>query len=40
VSVPEPGALGMFGLGLLVLGVGFGWQKRRQARTSNSNRTV
>lgn len=34
LSVPEPGALGMFGLGLLVLGVGFGWQKRRQAQTS------
>ena len=36
VSVPEPGALGMFGLGLLVLGVGFGWQKRRQVQTSRS----
>lgn len=40
LSVPEPGALGMFGLGLLVLGVGFGWQKRRRAQTSRSNRTV
>lgn len=36
VSVPEPGVLGMFGLGLLALGVGFGWQKRRQAQTSRS----
>ena len=34
VSVPEPGVLGMFGLGLLALGVAFGWQKRRQAQTS------
>ena len=32
VSVPEPGALGLFGLGLLVIGVGFGWEKRRQNR--------
>lgn len=40
VSVPEPGALGMFGLGLLALGVGFGWQKRRQAQTSRSNEAV
>lgn len=31
VGVPEPGALGMFGFGLLALGVGFGWQRRRQA---------
>lgn len=30
VSVPEPGVLGMFGLGLLLLGVGYGWQRRRQ----------
>ncbi|HEX5489149.1 MAG TPA: PEP-CTERM sorting domain-containing protein [Rhodanobacteraceae bacterium] len=30
VAVPEPGALGMFGLGLLLLGVGYGWQRRRQ----------
>lgn len=28
VSVPEPGALGLFGLGLLVLGVGYGLQGR------------
>ena len=30
VSVPEPGELGLFGLGLLVLGVGYGWQRRRK----------
>ncbi|MEO9079955.1 MAG: PEP-CTERM sorting domain-containing protein, partial [Rhodanobacter sp.] len=30
VSVPEPGELGLFGLGLLAIGVGYGWQKRRQ----------
>jgi hypothetical protein len=36
VAVPEPGALGMFGLGLLLLGVGYGWQQRRQKlRQSN-----
>lgn len=29
LSVPEPGELGLFGLGLLALGVGYGWQKRR-----------
>ncbi|MGH8145770.1 MAG: PEP-CTERM sorting domain-containing protein [Rhodanobacteraceae bacterium] len=29
-AVPEPGELGLFGLGLLVLGVGYGWQRRRQ----------
>lgn len=28
--VPEPGALGMFGLGLLALGIGYGWQRRRR----------
>ena len=30
VGVPEPGELGLFGLGLLAIGVGYGWQKRRQ----------
>lgn len=30
VSVPEPGELGLFGLGLLMLGVGYGWRRRRQ----------
>lgn len=30
LSVPEPGGLGLFGLGLLALGVGYGWQRRRQ----------
>jgi hypothetical protein len=29
-SVPEPGELGLFGLGLLVLGMGYGWQQRHQ----------
>jgi hypothetical protein len=29
VSVPEPGALGLFGLGLLGIGLGLGWQRRR-----------
>lgn len=28
-SVPEPGELGLFGFGLLVLGIGYGWQRRR-----------
>lgn len=28
VSVPEPGELGLFGLGLLVLGLGCAWQRR------------
>ncbi|HWG66687.1 MAG TPA: PEP-CTERM sorting domain-containing protein [Rhodanobacteraceae bacterium] len=40
VSVPEPSELGLFGLGLLILGVGFVWQKRRQAQTSRSNEAV
>lgn len=31
-SVPEPGELGLFGLGLLFIGVGYGWEKRRQNR--------
>jgi hypothetical protein len=31
-SVPEPGELGLFGLGLLAIGVGYGWEKRRQSR--------
>jgi hypothetical protein len=30
LSVPEPGELGLFGLGLLMLGVGYGWRRRRQ----------
>lgn len=29
--VPEPGVLGMFGLGLLVLGAGYGLRRRRSA---------
>jgi len=40
LSVPEPGGLGLFGLGLLALGVAFGWQKRRQAQTSRSNQAA
>lgn len=33
-SVPEPGELGLFGLGLLALGVAYGWQRRcRQPRS-------
>ena len=35
-SVPEPGALGLFGLGLLAIGVGYGWEKRRQGRRANN----
>ena len=31
-SVPEPGELGLFGLGLLAIGVGYGWEKRRRNR--------
>jgi hypothetical protein len=30
LSVPEPGELGLFGLGLLALGIGYGWQRRRR----------
>jgi len=30
LSVPEPGELGLFGLGLLLLGIGYGWQRRRR----------
>ena len=36
VSVPEPGALALFGLGLLAIGVGYGWDKRRQNRRLNN----
>ena len=36
VSVPEPGELGLFGLGLLGIGLGYGWKKRRQTRGINS----
>lgn len=32
VSVPEPGVLGLFGFGLLAIGVAYGWQRRRKAR--------
>ena len=32
VHVPEPGELGLFGLGLLGIGVGYGWKKQRQSR--------
>ncbi|MEO6925135.1 MAG: PEP-CTERM sorting domain-containing protein [Rhodanobacter sp.] len=32
VGVPEPGELGLFGLGLLGIGVGYGWKKRRESR--------
>lgn len=35
VAVPEPGELGLFGLGLLAIGVGYGLQKRRQNRQAN-----
>ena len=38
VSVPEPGELGLFGLGLLAIGVGYGWEKRRQSRLSHTAR--
>lgn len=31
VSVPEPGELGLFGLGLLAIGLGYGWEKRRKS---------
>ena len=31
-TVPEPGELGLFGLGLLAIGVGYGWEKRRRNR--------
>lgn len=32
VNVPEPGELGLFGLGLLALGVAFGWRRRQMAK--------
>ncbi|MGH8114795.1 MAG: PEP-CTERM sorting domain-containing protein, partial [Rhodanobacteraceae bacterium] len=35
VSVPEPGELGLFGLGLLAIGVGYGLQRRRQKPRTN-----
>lgn len=35
VSVPEPGELGLFGLGLLALGVGYGLQKRHKKPRAN-----
>ena len=31
-SVPEPDELALFGLGLLAIGMGYGWEKRRQSR--------
>ncbi|MGH8114390.1 MAG: hypothetical protein ACREPS_04950 [Rhodanobacteraceae bacterium] len=34
--VPEPGELGMFGLGLLVIGVGYGWDKRHRGWKNKS----
>lgn len=34
-SVPEPGELGLFGLGLLALGVGYRWRTRRQTSGRN-----
>lgn len=36
LSVPEPGQLGLFGLGLLALGLGYGWRKRRYAHIDRS----
>ncbi len=36
VSVPEPGVLGLFGLGLLAIGVGYGLDNRRQNRRINN----
>ncbi|MEO6798913.1 MAG: PEP-CTERM sorting domain-containing protein [Rhodanobacter sp.] len=35
LSVPEPGELGLFGLGLLGIGVGYGWRRRRQTSRGN-----
>ena len=32
ISVPEPGVLGLFGVGLLAIGVGYSWRKGRQGR--------
>jgi len=32
VNAPEPGELGLFGLGLLALGVAFGWERRQTAQ--------
>lgn len=36
VSVPEPGELGLFGLGLLGIGIGYGWKKRRESGRTRS----
>jgi hypothetical protein len=36
ISVPEPGELGLFGLGLLGICVGYGWEKRRQSHRIKS----
>lgn len=35
LSVPEPGELGLFGLGLLAIGAGYGLQRRRQKSRNN-----
>jgi|GEM_PF-857853 len=35
VGVPEPGVLGLFGLGLLGIGMGYGWQRRRRTFRGN-----
>jgi hypothetical protein len=37
VSVPEPGELGLFGLGLLALGVAFDWKRRQMVRAHGNN---
>jgi hypothetical protein len=36
VSVPEPGELGLFGLGLLGIGLAYSWKKRRDTSGINS----
>ena len=36
VSVPEPGELGLFGLGLLGIGLAYSWKKRRDSRGIHS----
>lgn len=40
VEAPEPGELGLFGLGLLALGVAFGWERRQTAQRHRKEGTA